>query len=563
MLEKYGAICYNKAKLKRLKMILKIHRLYDTVKMTEEIVVRFKDMFIKATTTVLLFLAVLSAPFVATSCGQRTTEEQPTTKIEIPTEKETETNKPVETPTEKETEKNTEQNTEPPVVVPKDMIDVVDVVDSVFKGYDFDLNYKTTLANALINTVEDASNMKIKNTTFVIDETNGEVVVSIEKTNPITNWAQYGEIKLVGDTTGIATFLEMSSDKDEIIAEVLVANGLSLSGSIEKDSEAHKALLSDLQILKTDYDMSRKEFENSTFIDLTPREQVAVVDIVNSVFGDVDFYEDLSDCAQAALTARSANYELKKLHVVDFVLDTEGNISYYVNVYNKKQNSTTLRKINMLVNTDELPEYVGLSMDFEKTISDYLATKELTIHSTVDKGSRMEEELREELLAMKENYYAQKQQLIEITKDETAYFGLAGYHAFTTSELAELGIEDTNAFAEALLNNTAGTGYENVTGWTMDDVVATYVGECSTWNGITKYCDFRVYVVTDKGINSVLVGVTSENVENFYSFLINNSENSQVVIQEEVVMFSENAVVFDEDGNMVERTAEAEVIKAK
>ena len=364
------------------------------------------------------------------------------------------------------------------------------------------------------------------------------------------------EITYSGDTTKFETFYNMSINSSAVISSVIADNGLTLDGDIVEDSSIHTALEEDFTSLLKKYNQEKTVFEEITAESLTikedkPIEYVTVQSIVDDVFSGMDFDENIKDSAQALITTTSnSNRKLNKLYAMDYVSGTNGTVSFYLEHLNAAANAITVRKYDATLDTTKISNYLNLSKDFEGAIADILTGYSLALDSKIDKESSLKTEVLEALTLLKNNYLTEKATFDSTASSSIARTTLLIPNILEAEEMQKLGIDSMNDFAEAILNNSKGQGYNKVTGWTMDDVVAVYVGEKQTEN-IEYKGGYSVLVVTKDDILKIGVGTQrySGSTDDVYGMLLLDNPNVSIVSVESIADYSNNAVTYNENGN--------------
>ncbi len=383
----------------------------------------------------------------------------------------------------------------------------------------------------------------------------GKIVLSV-----VVKGAENEEPAIItyeGDTTKYETLYRLAYEKEDYIAEILAEKGLTMDSEVEKDSEVHLDLAETFAGVKNDFNSGKTAFANLSAEDfkepepVKPIEYVTVQSIVDEVFKDIDVDADVKETAQAIFTTRvAAGIKMNNLLAVDYD-KTAGDYVIYV----ESESSTGAKNINSFKAENAYPLnsiYLDMSKDFDGYIARTLGEKGLNLTDQVEDGSIEESELVSYFEGIRENYETQKTAIEKTTKTNITAKGLFTIADFDTTKMSELGITSMNAFAEALLNNENGDGYDQVAGWTMDDVVATYVSDFTT-ESINYTSKTDILVITKNGIYNYetwtqrIYGDTTDR----YSMILSDNQNVDILNTTQVVTLSDNAIVFDENGQRI------------
>jgi hypothetical protein len=169
--------------------------------------------------------------------------------------------------------------------------------------------------------------------------------------------------------------------------------------------------------------------------------------------------------------------------------------------------------------------------------------------SNVEKDSEELTQLQTQIINLKTTYEAEKETLEATSKDKIVGTTVFSPETLDATKKSELGITSMNAFAEALLNNKNGEGYDKVTGWTSDDVIATYVGGFSSEN-IYGVSGFDILIMLDTGIIKTRIETTRENNSNEdrYKMLLEDDNKVEVIEVNQVINYENNSMIFDSNG---------------
>lgn len=488
-----------------------------------------------------LSMALGTASFLTACSQQKEPDPTPGTTVVTPVD-------PTPTPTPEPT---------PTPVVEKVLAS--SIYDSAFDGVDFTNNYVDAFTSAIEQkySISSLDNLNLAEIEF---DRNGKVVFTFEKYDDTTKRYEEDSLTFIGDTTGMETFYNMSQSTAEVVNNVLTKNGVAENTQVEKDSDLYDALVNDFALLRAEYDSGKTAFSTMSFDKNAEAEYVSVSSIVDEIFADIDVDADLKNIAQHILDVRyTTGPILKKVYAVDF--DKENNKLCFVH-YRGLDNSKTLGKSSISLDMKSNAEFVNLVEDKESAIKSVLSENETSLDSQVKKNSSFEQDIRNDLTTLKNKYLEQKTNLLnendksnvscsylyERIKDLTSDRKYEG-----DEEFIELGIE-LNDLAKALVTNTKGTGYDNVTGWTADDIIATYSqGQPPEgWDNTTGYNEVTLCVLTTKGVKSYVVGLRSYIEPNPYGLVINDSEKVESVTETNIYTYSDNTIVYDANGERIE-----------
>ena len=90
------------------------------------------------------------------------------------------------------------------------------------------------------------------------------------------------------------------------------------------------------------------------------------------------------------------------------------------------------------------------------------------------------------------------------------------------------------------------------TGWTMDDVVATYVTDFGG-QGIDFSSSVNFLIITKTGIKNYKLFAQRGYADstNRYSMILNNNPNTGVLSVTDKAQYTSNAIVYDNEGNQI------------
>lgn len=286
----------------------------------------------------------------------------------------------------------------------------------------------------------------------------------------------------------------------------------------------------------------------------TEDQYVTVREIVDEVFAGIDFDANIKGTIETLFkTKMLEKMELAKVLAFDYEIGTDGKFAYYFENFDTSINKSKVLIHTVNADTTKLQTYLEMSKDFEGYIASCLEENNLDFSSTVMGGAADEIELRSKLNNIKSQYLEQKS-AIEATNKQNIMMNIlfASPTTLTDAHMAELGITDYNAFANMLLTNQNTEGLDQVTGWTMEDVIATYISDFSA-EGIDYSSGANILVVTNAGIYQYEMRTVRSygDTTDRYSMLLNDSEKTRLKTIEQKAIYSENAVVYDENGERI------------
>ena len=376
-------------------------------------------------------------------------------------------------------------NTPGPVVNPtptpsESKISVATVVNEYFANRNFRNEFNSSLISVASKKVN-ASDIKSVSLVSFNNGKSGKIVLNVQYKDSLQQPDQ--ELTYSGDTTKFSNFYNLSINKDAVINSVLANNNLTLASEIVKNSTAHTKLKSDFANVISTYNSEKALFEGISASDITmkenttPVEYVSVQNLVDEVFGGINFEANLKETMEKLVATRAPLFEVKKLFAFDFQVKESGEVKFYVEYANKSTQASYISSFAVTMNTTKISNYLSLSKDFDSAISQKLASQSLTNQSKIIKNSVEQQTLVETLNKLKQDYLAEKTSLDNTAKANIKTSVLLTPAQFNSTKMQELGISSMNDFAKALLNNTKGKDFDKVTGWGMNDVIATYVAQ--------------------------------------------------------------------------------------
>lgn len=385
--------------------------------------------------------------------------------------------------------------------------------------------------------------------------TNGKIVLNVKYKDELS--LEDDELTITADTTKIADFYNAAINLTTVQNAILAENNVSLTDEVEKDGTAHTAIKEDCAsaISKINAGKTALEGISATNIEIkeeTPIEYVSVQSLVDEVFAGIDFDANLKETAAALVTKKSSSTnKMNKLLAFDFEISKSGNLCFYVEQEVISTGAKEISSLSYTGNITQLADYINLTKDFNNSVGTALQTKSVTLSSQIDKNSTTKQEIVDVLNTLKNNYNSGKtivEQYISIANiAENTFF------VPTQTDLSLLvGNKGTKAFAEALIN------HYDVADFTMDDVVAVYVGDFSG-EAIDYSSRSNILVLTKQGIKNYEMWARRSygDMTNRYSMILNGNENSGVTSVVNAAEYSNNAVVYDAQENRITENLQA------
>lgn len=485
-----------------------------------------------------LSMALGTASFLTACSQQKEPDPTPGTTVVTPV-KPTPTPSPEPTPT--------------PVV---EKVLASSIYDSAFDGVDFTNNYVDAFTSAIEQkySISSLDNLNLAEIEF---DRNGKVVFTFEKYDDTTKRYEEDSLTFIGDTTGMETFYNMSQSTAEVVNNVWTKNGVAENTQVEKDSDLYDALVNDFALLRAEYDSGKTAFSTMSFDKNAEAEYVTVSSIVNEIFADIDVDADLKEISQHILEVRYTTVQTsERIYAVEF--DKENNKLWFVSVKANVDGDQSLIKSSISLDVANNSEFINFVEDKENTIKSVLSENETNLDSQVKKNSSFEQDIKKDLTTLKNKYSAQKTALLNENNKSNiscSYLYDRIEDMTSDSEFVELGIE-LNDLAKALATNKNGTGYDNVTGWTVDDIVTTYSEGQGGWSNTTGGNTVRVCVLTTKGVKSYVIGLKSYIEPNPYGLIIDDSEKVKSITETNLYTYSDNAIIYNANGRRIEKTQE-------
>lgn len=496
-----------------------------------------KKGLIKKTGIVLLGMAtVLTLGFSMNSCGK----EKPTDSTS-PSAQQSTSSSVVQQPTQDEK----------PVQI---MVEADSVVEGVLGQKDFENVFNNALVSIVEKEYPDYAVQEVKlesvdigqNGSFVLDAT-------LEKDGEIFSSKK---ISYSGNTEDFADFFDYGMNKEDKINSVLNTIGLTSSSAIEEGSDEEKQIIDLFENDIQDFDEQTQLFKGITAEELVgeviktePKEEdyISVETIVNEAFAGIDFNADLMETVETLFKKKSPAKEINKIYAFDFVIDDqEGYFEFYLVSSLPKINRIFIDSCSISNDTTKYYHYLNLvSNNKEEFLNDLLNENSLDMNAKIVKGTEEENNIRNILNDVVERYKNEKIELQSIEKKDINADVMFSPKQFTQEEMDELGIDNMNAFAQALLNNTRGDNFDQKYEWTIDDVVATYVRDLGVQN-IYGESGFDILIITDRGIeeHKILLRRASNDEQNRYAMFLNDNPNTKYFGKDDDIKYSENVVLY-------------------
>ena len=445
----------------------------------------------------------------------------------------------------------------PGTEVQETKIEVEDIVDEYFGEKNFANEFNLALIDLVAKKVDISKVKDIDVVSFEAKES-GKLVLNV--TYEEGNEKASDTITYEGDTTNFENFYNLSTNSTVIINGVITEKGLTADGEVVKDSVAHSALKQAFADLIATYNTEKTAFAGISADDLVifeeekPIEYISVQSIVDQTFAGADFDGDLVATAGAIAGTRAPTFDVSKVFAIDYEIKEDGKIAIFAEVTSKNKDRQYIYSFTVNGDMTKYGDYLSLASDFEGAIADFLAEKGLVATSQIDKNSPLALEIATSLTELKANYEVQKAGL-NATEKSNIIAGSIFMPAILTSEQYQaMGTTDLNDLAKALLQNSKGQNYDIVTGWTMDDVVATYVEEFGS-EAIDRSSMAEVAIITKKGIFKYELWTrrdVGDVTTDRFGMILADNPNTGVNSVSTVCEYSADAIVYDADGKRVE-----------
>lgn len=435
-------------------------------------------------------------------------------------------------------------------------IEVEDIVDEYFGAKNFANEFNNALTSFVAKKVDIEKVKDIEVVSFEV-KTNGKIVFNVlydegeEKESDTLTYE--------GDTTKFENFYKLSINSTSVINGVVAENGLTLDGEVVEDSQQHKDLKDDFTVLLATYNKELADFAEIPADDIVvyeepkPIEYVTVQSIVDEYFKGMDFDSDIKQVMETIITTKTPIIDVKNNVALDFEIGQNGKINVIAECLNTRTTITALSCFAYTGDTIQYANFFNLIRDFDGTIAKILEGKGLTLGSNVDKLSTTVAELKAELSQLKTDYEAEKASFSSIDKSSILARTVIEPKYFTPEELATLGIQDTKAFAEAVLTNEKWQSQGVDPGWTMDDVVAVYVNNFGA-EDIDKSSRANMVVVTKDGMFNHELCVrryVGDATTDRHGMILQDNPNTWLGTTVKEIEFAKGSVVFDASGKSV------------
>ncbi len=458
---------------------------------------------------------------------------------------------------------NPPTNNPPPIVNPTPVEEKIEV-SSVINGYFGNRNFADEFNNSLVAVASKKVNAEdIKSVELISFEKGktGSFVLNVKYKDGLE--LEDDELTYNGDTTAFDDFYNFSINKTAVINAILTDNEVALTDEIVKDSAKHTSINTDCADEIAKFDTQKALFEGISADSITVKEDpapiveyVTVQSLVDQVFAGIDFDANLKETINTLITTKSNLYTTEKIHAFDFNVGANGNVTFVAEVGSTKSTTKTVTKFSINSDTTKLANYLTLSKNFEGMITKMLEDENVTLQTQIVKDSTEQSDILNGLNGLKTKYTQEKDLLDATAKADIKTTVLLTPAQFDSAKMKELEITSMNDFAEALLNNTKGEGYDQVSGWTIDDVITTYVGELSAEN-IEYKGGFNILLLTKNGIK--LVGIGTQRyygaTESGYEMFLSDNPNANLRTVENIVEYSNNSIIYEENENNIEKAS--------
>ena len=381
-------------------------------------------------------------------------------------------------------------------------IEVEDIVDEYFGDKDFAKEFNLALIDLVAKKVDISKVKDIDVVSFEAKES-GKLVLNV--TYEEGNEKASDTITYEGDTTNFENFYNLSTNSVVVINGVIAEKGLTADGEVVKDSSAHSGLKQAFADLIATYNTEKTAFAGISADDLIvfeeekPIEYITIQSIIDQTFAGTDFDGDLVATAKAIAGERAPTFDVSKVFAIDYEIKEDGKIAIFTELTNKNNGRPYLYSFTIDGDMIKYGDYLSLASDFEGAIAGFLAEKGLVATSQIDKNSPLALEIATALAELKAEYEVQKSSLNATAKADIDVTNLFTPLVVTSEQYQAMGTTDLNDLAKALLQNSKGQNYDIVSGWTMQDVIATYVKEFGS-EMIDNSSTMNMVVVTTNGI---------------------------------------------------------------
>lgn len=405
--------------------------------------------------------------------------------------------------------------------------------------------------NAIMGIVEDKY-QEVQNITSVdvVFGTNGRLTI-VANVKDANSEAKEVTLEYEGDTSGFAGIVSLDKSVANLTAQILAELGIDASDEFVKDSNGYKELVTAVSA-KLDEQKAKitalSSIDSESIIEkqeVQPEiEYVSVQSIVDEIWGDVDIDADIKAIAKYLTETRLSNLPFDKLLAVDV---EKNELVVYVSTL--KNDVKRFYSFSTEVENENINSFFSCVKNKDLIIEEILSHFEL--NQNIVKDSQDEINLRNDLSTSKASYIETKNDLLGKASGQIMGKGLFTPSILTESQMENLGVESMNEFAYALQSNTRGTGYDYVDGWTMDDVVETYVTSTSA-GGISGTTGYNVKIISANGIYEYHLVILNGAGDNAYRKLLIDSADVAVTRGDKLANYSDDAIVYDSEGQRIE-----------
>ena len=369
------------------------------------------------------------------------------------------------------------------------------------------------------------------------------IVANIKDEN---NQTKEVTLEYEGDTRNVYS-KETNAD---ILAQILAKADIELDTEFVKDSQTLNEFKT---LVSAEVSSKLAQINALKNIILTEKQQavepqveyISVQSIVDEIWGNIDTDADIKAIAKYLTETKRQYYNYEK----ELAIDMENNsLNFYIKM-TSKTNSKDVHIMKFDVATDEnIENFYEFVKGKDSKVQAILGINNDTLTQKLVKDSNEERALRNVLSGEKQQYNQTKGSLTSLSKSEINAESIFAPNLLSDAQMQELGIQDMNSFARALQTNTRGTGYDKVSGWTMDDVVGTFVGETTT-NNLSHLTGYHINVLSKNGIFDYHVSVLYGVEDVAYNKLLINSDDVTILNGKKLAEYSDNAIVYDREGS--------------
>lgn len=275
---------------------------------------------------------------------------------------------------------------------------------------------------------------------------------------------------------------------------------------------------------------------------------VTAGDVVSYVLGDIDVEADIQEVAQAIATTKAPTMSLNEVLAVDLDENADKLLVYVKGT--SSGGTVSIIEFEVPYTNSDFYDYIE---NAKEKINSVLTAKGLNENSQIEENSTAHNDLIFALEGLETSYETEKTALSSTAKSNIAIDQLFNLTELSAEKMTELGITDMNDFSKALLNNTRGDGYEKVTSFTEDDIIATYVNSASSLD-INKRSAFTIVTITKQGIFSSSVYSVVTSSSETYAKILNDSADA-VVGTHTILVDYNNPIIYQNGNRVVEEVA--------